>query len=91
MTWLRKTAALVEVVMNRPEATASGTCPFCATMDGEDVEEVGFPPYHKNCSCTTRTVQKTTHPREIFEEEFTGLDPLDSIEPEVDLGGVEEL
>jgi len=33
--------------------TAAGCCDACDAKDGKDVTEVGYPPEHPNCRCTT--------------------------------------
>lgn len=90
MPWLRKTADVVEVVENMPDDSMSGTCPLCATMDGEPVDEVGNPPFHPRCKCRSKSVQRKTQPEDILSEEFQ-MTPADSVEPEYDPGGVTEL
>lgn len=86
---LQRLGELVEVVVNEPGATASGTCALCESMEGEPVDEVGYPPYHKHCACKTRMVQIERQPADILEEEFEGINPPEP-EPE-DPGGVFEL
>lgn len=48
MAWL-KTAELIEVVVNNPGKSKSGTCALCETLDGQPVSEVGRGPFHPNC------------------------------------------
>lgn len=90
MSWLRKTADVVEVIQNMPEASNSGTCPLCSSMEGEPVDEVGSPPLHPRCVCRTRQMQRKTQPEDVLSEEFQ-MTPADSVEPDIDPGGVFEL
>lgn len=67
MAWLKK-AELVEVIVNNPGRTRSGTCELCETLEDQPVNEVGRPKFHKSCACTTRWIQMTTQPDELLEE-----------------------
>ena len=90
--WLKQ-AEIVEVVVNQPSESITGTCAFCATMDGKPVSEVGMPIFHPRCKCRTEFRQMETSPENILEEEFQEVEPIEDVDdlhprPE---GGVEEL
>ena len=39
---------------------ASGCCEICTENNGKDVKEVGYPPAHPNCRCTTEEITMST-------------------------------
>ena len=94
MAWLRKFAEMVEVNVTNPGDSVSGTCAFCDSIEGEPVDEVGTPPHHPHCKCTTEWVERdTTEDEEVdleddFDMEVPEEGELDEAE---DPGGVEEL
>lgn len=93
MAWLKK-ADLVEVITTDPGGTVSGTCPFCAAMEGRPVSEVGEPPFHKNCACGTETTQTSTQPEDVIDDEIDLSKPFSIGQPEEEEegpGGVTDL
>jgi hypothetical protein len=85
---LHRLGELIEVVRNNPGQTRSGTCPLCESLEGEPVDEVGFPPFHTHCACDTQSVQMTRQPGDLLAEEFD-MEPPPEEEP--DPGGVTTL
>ena len=97
MAWLLKRAKLVERVVINPGESKSGTCGPCQIKDGRDADDldVGFPPFHPNCRCTTESVQDSTQPEDVIEETIELDAPFSMVgeptEELVDPGGVETL
>lgn len=91
MAWLRKHADLVEVVVNNPTGTKTGTCALCDQMGGQPTSEVGQPPFHPHCACKTTTMERSLlpppEPEDVLDEPFT-MAPDD---PEPETGGVTDL
>jgi hypothetical protein len=85
MSWLRKTAQLVEVIVTNPGATRSGTCALCESLEGEPVEETGPPPFHQNCACGVQVIESERQPGPLLEDEFT-MEPAESVEEEREPG-----
>lgn len=86
MNWLRKQAEEILVIVNHPEMTRSGVCPFCTSLEGEPVSEVGSPPFHDYCACEVRATEIVVEVENILEEDFQ-MTPEESVEPERDPGG----
>ncbi len=91
MAWLRRKAALVEVVTTDPGATKSGVCAECLSKKDRPVSEVGRPPFHKNCACGTQTIEQETQPGKVIDETFVGMQPSEFLLDEPEEGGVEEM
>ncbi len=36
--------------------TSPGACPICAAKEGKSVKDEGYPTYHPNCMCSTRSI-----------------------------------
>lgn len=88
--WLRKRAALVEVVTTDPGATKSGVCAQCLSKKDRPVSEVGRPPFHPHCACGTQTVERETQPGKVIDE-FVGMQPAEDLMGEPEEGGVEDM